>query len=105
MTGRFCANWNGRENTENFTFFDCAMYEVDDDIKQDEWNSSHSIRQMMNLRFSDHPAKRRKTAMRCLMLLGILMVVGCSRAAIREPVNEEPNPKSELQQLEDRLGI
>lgn len=42
--------------------------------------------------------------MRQLMLLGLLLA-GCSHASVQKPVNVETNPKSELQQLEERLGV
>lgn len=44
--------------------------------------------------------------MRYLMLLTILVACGCNRAAVREDDYEPPvDSKTELQQLEDRLGV
>jgi hypothetical protein len=45
--------------------------------------------------------------MRYLLLLAILVVCGCNRAAVRDHQDYDPavDSKTELQQLEDRLGV
>ena len=50
---------------------------------------------------------RRKIHMRNLALLALLLVTGCMRSAVRDSANDvtPANPKSEVQELEDRLGV
>ena len=45
--------------------------------------------------------------MRILLALTVLMVSGCLKHAVREPKPDDTSKdgKSELQQLEDRLGV
>ena len=45
--------------------------------------------------------------MRILMVLTMLMVTGCLKHTVREPKTEDTSNegKSEIRQLEDRLGV
>lgn len=56
---------------------------------------------------SSHSPPLCETCMRILMLLALVCVIGCARSAVRESTDYNPaaDPKSELRQLEDRLGV
>lgn len=45
--------------------------------------------------------------MRILMLVTMLLLAGCLKHTVREPISEDTSNegKSEIRQLEDRLGV